>query len=363
MKDIIVLNPAGFIGGAEKSLIEFLNINPDRINLVIIPFHGMLCEELQNIGIEYIIVEPDDKFNEISRSSGKVVQFISFIRYSLKIYRIIKRRQFRYIYSNGLKTNIISILLKFLMWNKKIIWHFRDINSKYINIIFNILSVFTKKIICNSEYTLKQFFTEKGILIYNPIFFNNKSSNTLQKKISKTKKICISGHITELKNIHIAVMALKYLDKDIVLNIYGECPYKTENNNYKKFIEDIIFRENLENRVFFHGFKKNISEIYSNNDLLISLSKKESFGRTAFEALSYNIPVIVSKTGFFHDKNFVIPYIIPINKLHAQYVASKINQVFNNYEDYCQKNIDFFVKIKHEFDTMKINKKIIQLFD
>ncbi|MCK9224582.1 MAG: glycosyltransferase [Candidatus Muirbacterium halophilum] len=363
MNDIVILNPAGFIGGAEKSLLEFIKLYSNRINVVIFPFEGILCSELKKIGVEYKIINPDDDFNEISRTSGKLTQLYSFYKYSLKIYKFLKNRKFKYIYSNGLKTNIISVLLKILLYDKKVIWHFRDINSKGINYIFNFLSVFTKNIICNSEYTLSQFFTNKAVLIYNPIFFKN-NYNIFKKKNSmfKTKKICILGHITKLKNIHTAILSLKYLDKDYILNIYGECPYKTESMEYKKKLEKIIIDENLNNRVFFHNFNKNVKSIYLENDLLLSVSTKESFGRTAFEALFFNLPVIVSKTGFFYDKCYDFPFIIPLNKLNPMFISEKIKIVFNNYTHYSKKNIVFFMKLKDEFDTIEVNKKIIKLF-
>ncbi|MGM0608500.1 MAG: glycosyltransferase [Candidatus Muiribacteriota bacterium] len=351
---IVVLNPVGFMGGAEVSLLEFLKYYREHVVTVVVPFEGDFTIELKNNEIKYFVIQPDKNFNRIHRKKIYFNNIISIITYSQKIYGLIKMLDFDIIYSNGLKTDLISLYLKFKL-KKDIIWHIRDILNIKFKILFSVSSLLCKKLICNSEFTAKQFFfKKKTTTIFNPIPEIN------LKKLKNKKRFILgmAGHLTNLKNIHIAIKSLTFLPSNYKLLIYGKEPYKTH-SGYGQFLKKITKHFNLENQVEFHAFDTNIKNFLQQVDLVLCLSSKESFGRVQFEALSSNTPVITTQTGFFYNKkDLKYPIIIPLKNLNPDKVAEKIVKVRKNFYFYNKKCQKYYMKIRNEFDTMHINKKI-----
>ena len=360
MKKIIVLNPVGFIGGAEISLLSFLSFYRENVTVVIVPFEGRFTEELSKLNIKFIVIPAPDGFNEISRKKSGLSSIKSFLSYSKKISKILKRTDFDYIYSNGLKMDLLSILIGFKL-KKKVFWHIRDILGIKYKIIFNFLSLFSEKIICNSDFTLSQFVMKNKVKkIYNPI-----PDYKIEEKLFNDNEfnIAIAGHLTSIKNIDIAIKAMVKLPDNFRLNIYGEEPYKTH-TGYGEYLKKLVLMHELEKRVFFRGFVKNMAEVYSKNDLIISISSIESFGRVQFEALNSGKPVITTSTGFFHNKKTLkIPYVIDNRKIDEKTLADNIKNVFDNYEEYREKCKNFYMQIRDEFDSITINKKIAGVFN
>ncbi|PLX16143.1 MAG: hypothetical protein C0601_10995 [Candidatus Muiribacterium halophilum] len=351
-KKILILNPVGFIGGAEVSLLSFIKHNPDLIYKIILPFPGNLTDSLKELNIKYSVVYPDVDFNKLSRKSFNIFSFFNFVKYAYKIKNNISNDKFDIIYSNGIKMHLTGLLLS-LMIRKKIVWHFRDIlNNKYIKTLFYFLSLFTKIVICNSNLTAKQFPRFKTKTIFNSV----ENVHNIKLKNSETKKLAMVAHLTSLKNIDIAIDTMKYLDDDYTLHIFGEEPYLTQ-QPYKEILLKKAIENNVSNRVFFHGFLTDISKIYTNCDLFLTLSERESFGRTNIEALSYKKPILTTATGIFHKKSS-LPFVLDYVSLKPESLSRKIRQVFDDYYGFNFKCNTFWMKNKKKFDIIRNNKNI-----
>ncbi|WEG72490.1 glycosyltransferase [Vagococcus intermedius] len=91
------------------------------------------------------------------------------------------------------------------------------------------------------------------------------------------------------KNLEDAIKAFHkvtlYYD-DVNLNIYGT----NKNCNYYHQLVALVKELGLENRVFFHGFITNISEIFRSALCCINLSNREGFGLTYLESLQNGCP-------------------------------------------------------------------------
>ena len=70
-----------------------------------------------------------------------------------------------------------------------------------------------------------------------------------------------------------------------------------EERKKKKQIRNLIKTKKLNNNVKLHGFKKDIPFILKKSDLLINTSYFEGFPNVVVEALTYQVPVICSKSG------------------------------------------------------------------
>lgn len=71
-----------------------------------------------------------------------------------------------------------------------------------------------------------------------------------------------------------------------------------DENGYKKSLENIIKKNQLENRVFFTGLVKGEQKnvLFSHADLCVLPSYSESFGMSALEAMAYGKPIVITST-------------------------------------------------------------------
>ena len=81
-------------------------------------------------------------------------------------------------------------------------------------------------------------------------------------------------------------------DRSVLLYIFGDGPMKQSLN-------DLIFRENAEDRIFLMGRKtrKEIADFYKKADAFVLLSEKETFGVAYVEAMAAGLPVIACRSG------------------------------------------------------------------
>ena len=108
-------------------------------------------------------------------------------------------------------------------------------------------------------------------------------------------KLATVGGICDNKN-QMQCLELITILKDKInvhLNIFGTT-FTPIDVAYKKTLEQYISENNLDNFVTFKGNETNFETIYSQSDIVLSTAKKEGFGRTIIEAMSYGIPVIAS---------------------------------------------------------------------
>ena len=66
---------------------------------------------------------------------------------------------------------------------------------------------------------------------------------------------------------------------------------------YKNTLDNFLINNQLEEYVFFEGFKENMDYYYSNNDILVCTSKIESFPMVILEAMRIGMPVVATDVG------------------------------------------------------------------
>ena len=131
---------------------------------------------------------------------------------------------------------------------------------------------------------------EKYQVIYNGI----RTNDFIEKKnINKSNynniKFLIVGSLTNQKGIDIAINLLAKLKlTKWELHIAGE------GQEMKKLIQ-LVDKFNLNNKIFFLGFVKEIDYFYKESDILLITSRWEGFGLVALEALNSGMLIIYSK--------------------------------------------------------------------
>jgi glycosyltransferase involved in cell wall biosynthesis len=105
--------------------------------------------------------------------------------------------------------------------------------------------------------------------------------------------------ITEKKNLHLVLEALKIIEFPVVFDIYG--PVK--DSQYWNHCLQLISEQPLNVKCEYHGAVKSerSQEIFSQYHALVLPSKGENFGHAIYECLSVGRPVIIGKNTPWKD--------------------------------------------------------------
>ncbi len=226
----------------------------------------------------------------------------------------------------------------------------------YIHLDYNL--IYNKKV--NNEYSkfndlwFVSNYTKQTYLKYNPS--SEKKCKVIYNFINEKNLICndnpyhnekfhiISvGRLDDNKNqieaIPIAKELKKQFDSQFEWYLVGDGPEKNK-------ILDEIKKNKLENNIIITGYKNNIADYYYHSDVLVSLSKSESYGLAIVEALFCNLPVVI--------KN------IPVSKElinNNGVVCDTINDIYKELELLINDN-KYYQKRKKS-SILKVNNDII----
>jgi glycosyltransferase involved in cell wall biosynthesis len=126
-----------------------------------------------------------------------------------------------------------------------------------------------------------------------PVGQKLKLDDILKKKHVGTVRFLCMSRISPIKNLHLAVQAVKQIksDRPVVFDIYGN-------------IEDLEYWNSFKDELGHHGnviisyqgvaSPADLPEIYSNSDFLLLPTKHENYGHAIVEAWSNGCPVIIS---------------------------------------------------------------------
>lgn len=200
---------------------------------------------------------------------------------------------------------------------KKIVYHIHGTKywktkiQKFILLFFWRLSIRPQHIfIANSEFSKKVFNNNISSktnvrVLYNPFITTNQIKSRNKRSINR---VCYVGRLVHGKNLFTwlnCASALKNRFKNIEFHIYGEGLLRAE-------LEKQSCELRLGDFVTFHGFVKDIDDVYKENDLLMFLSEYESFGNVVVESILAGTPVIVSQIPsheeiLSHYPEFMVP--------------------------------------------------------
>jgi glycosyltransferase involved in cell wall biosynthesis len=138
------------------------------------------------------------------------------------------------------------------------------------------------------------FMHQKKIhIIHNPIQ-KPKKQNSLEQKLAEDlwektieKKIISVGSLKKQKNHKLLIKAFKYVSDEIPskLMIVGT-------GKEKDSLLDLAKSLNLQDKIIFTGFQKNVSPLYAASDLFVLSSSYEGFGNVLLEALIHGLPIV-----------------------------------------------------------------------
>ncbi|MGH2106890.1 glycosyltransferase [Aerococcus urinaeequi] len=228
-------------------------------------------------------------------------------------------------------------LLKFIVNNKKI--YFQATSNQELKNINKLLKIPIERIIKLENI---------------PTTINKKDFSLHKKKEINKLNICFISRIQTKKNLDFSLKILKSLDSkyEVKFDIYGPI----ENKQYWEKCSEII--ESLPKNVIvnYGGIVSHddIVNTFSNYDLFLFPTKSENFGHVIFEALTAQIPVILSDQTPWNDINGSgAGSAISLDKpeiflKEIENFAAKDENTYNN----IRKNIEIFMKNKIDVDNI-----------
>jgi len=190
---------------------------------------------------------------------------------------------------------------------------FDFIKKKIIKLLIIIFYRKANAIVTNSTKSSKDLNKITGLKVstvfspsYIPTYFSKKKKNT------KIKNLIAVSRLSKEKNIIYLLKAINLIkDKKFILKIIGEGPQK-------KNLISFVNTNGLNKKVKFLSYKKDVRKYLIESDLFINCSFFEGFPNSVVESLSYNVPVISSKShgGIFDIlKNNKYGHLFDINKV------------------------------------------------
>tara|TARA_B100000963_G_C22571748_1_gene646428 strand:+ start:106 stop:1290 length:1185 start_codon:yes stop_codon:yes gene_type:complete len=181
-------------------------------------------------------------------------------------------------------------------WLKKIRFNNLKENSKYL-FFFNhfdyiLFQSIEQKTYCDTNY--KQLSKKT---IYLPPTCDEKEIINSKKNTSPfniCKKIIVNvGTVCERKNQRLSIEAFVELDNKMPnceLHFIGKI-----DDNYFKQLESLINLNNLEKKIFFHGYREDYLNYMYHSSLITLTSKSEGISRILREAIYLKVPVVATK--------------------------------------------------------------------
>ncbi len=114
-----------------------------------------------------------------------------------------------------------------------------------------------------------------------------------KQRKDKTLRLITVCRVLKRKGLQHVLQAIKEINReDITLDVYGT-------GDYEENLKELSKQYNLQEKVFFHGFKpsKEIAKKLNNADVFIHPSLTESFDMVFAEAMACGLPIIASSVG------------------------------------------------------------------
>lgn len=303
---ILFLSHYSFLYGSNKSLTSLINYYSQKGEQVevMLPSKGEFYKYLlsQNVQVHNFMFLYEILYYKLNKKYLSlpllwIYDLIVFPFLCLKIFTINPD----IIYSNS-SADLFSVWVAKILHKKHVI-HVRE----FMEEDFGGKCVFGRRykrntilrsdaIICVSEAIAKTVVGDlppKAKVIYNGLPSVQKDYN--YPDLKQQLRIGVVGNIDVSKQQDLAIGYMpKILERFpyAELHIIGdkECPYK------KKILSQVAELQ-LEDKVIFDGFIKEVEQIYSKFDVLLMCSRCEAFGRVTIEAMLRKKPVIGYNAG------------------------------------------------------------------
>jgi len=371
LKTIIITTASPYIGGAERSLLEFIKHKRDQSYkyIILFPNYGPLYDEL----VKYdVILKKAPIENGISYN---LTGIINFINYQILLFYLIFRNRPRLIYSN---TGASAVFSAFPAKISRIplITHVRDLHkfTKWGRILLGYSKVIIANSIKTKELLLSLGIKNKIFVIYNGVDLSqyNVLSNCNFRRgiLNVSDEFCLIGLIGVIapnkkseEFIYIADTIHRQYPKTKFV-IVGDI-IDNRHIPYKNHIIDLIKELNLQDIIIMLGFRNNMPEIYQSLDIIVHLCEDEAFGRVIIEAMASKKPIVAKNAGGISEiiLDNITGFLIDSKNAESNVrnFSDKITDLLNNYELRIQLGENGQKRVKEHFNANKYSSQIEEI--
>lgn len=316
MRVVILSTATSYTGGA---IITLLNVLPLLQKKGVEPYfilkgHGQLEKTLQERAIPFSVIRsydwcvPEQKTkgwkNHLAWTVKSIINWVA----EYKTYHLLNKLKADIYHLNCIYNGTGVRAAKAL--GIPVVWHLREfVDMPGETPVFWNTDKTWKKInqadlvICVSEY-LRQAYekyllnTTKVQVVHDGI---DMSCFTPKGSFVSGKEEIIIGlaGTSPIKNHKDAILALQKVREagySAILRIAGCWATDSYNQRYKDSLTELIVRSGVENNVEFVGMKNDMNEFWTDCDMSVVCSKRESFGLAATEAMACGVPLVCSTT-------------------------------------------------------------------
>ena len=278
-----LLNPNIGLYGKEKWLLALLKyVDREYIDSIVICIVGDesvdLIDCLGHLDIAVMLVRTNSKFS---------------IRAARKIADIVKNNKIDILHSHDHKSDFFALCARyyhrvFTLSTPHGYSDERDLKLRFYELLdrrllkyFDYVSPLSTQLLNSLSKTVAK---DKMKLIKNFVDMPHLEDSTYYNR----KLVSSVGRLTPLKRIEDAIRAIALIsDSEVRLQIIGDGKIRAN-------LERIAYARNLEDRVMFYGFRKDVLQLMNESAILVIPSSTEGISRVAMEAMSMGKPVVAS---------------------------------------------------------------------
>ncbi|TBR14973.1 glycosyltransferase family 1 protein [bacterium] len=309
-QNILFLDQYSGLSGGQKVLLDIIKSLSKKgwFCTVVLPGKGLLLEKIEALGGKCVIF-PIGKYGIGKKSLLDILNYAFKIpALTFMLVGLIKKNNPDVVYANGART-FAWATLACTITKKPLLWHVHSIFEKGINqkicLFFGRFNI-VKKIIAVSRAAALGLnkLSGKIEIIYNAVEeFNPDQRINILKDTYKIPADALlvgnAGILEEWKNQEDLVRAARIIQEKAIENIYffliGDSVYK---DNYRNMLIKMIQNADLEKRVIFTGFRKDINQVMSSLDILVINSKTpDPCPLVSLEAASLGLAIISTDFG------------------------------------------------------------------
>jgi len=292
-------------GGAEISTMLLLkHLNKKRFNpTVLVPANSLMESELKNMGIR-----------TIGFSLPKVKTFNPFkliycmfvlLNTCLIIRRIIAQNQIHFVHSVSNKRTAIYSIISARLARVPAVWTIRVLDLDWV--VDQILLSLATKVIAISD-KVKESFAQDGninskiVKITNAVDLEEydlglNSKSSLRQEWGFTESdfiVAIVSRIIPTKRQTLFIQAASLVlraETAVKFVVVGDPKFEGDDSYFKVLI-NLTQELQIQDKIKFVGFERNIPNVMSNIDVLTLCCDNEPFGRVLIEAMAMKKPVV-----------------------------------------------------------------------
>lgn len=301
------------MSGASYSLLGMLE-NYKKMGLypyVILIKHGEMETYLEEYGIPYKIIRGfvwvsplTTKITIKQRFIRKIKEILNWVA-DLRIAYFIKKNQIELLHINAFTADVGYCAAR--LTNVKCVWHIRefveeDLGKKHWNEKKALKELeHADKVIAISQ-SVKDKFSSKVpkadiTVVYNGISTDEYIKKRVNAPFEKDEvTITIAGRIDKGKGHEELLKAMYLLKQEGVNNLKLQIVGVGQNDGFVDSLKNYIIEKDLSDCITFLGYRKDVSTIFKNSDIVVVASKAEAFGRVTVEAMMAGALVIGADT-------------------------------------------------------------------